>query len=101
MFIKNNLKINICGKLYTINLHEEEIRENNELVWGNIDFKTQNINIYKNLDSSRIFSILMHEIIHGVCDAANVDCKEKDVDRIANILSDTLIRNNIYSLCIE
>jgi len=75
---------------------------------GQIDYMTRTIRVYdKNPEKKKTdgfpFYVLMHEILHGIGDAAGIDVlntkisknAEKTVDLLANVLSDTLIRNDM------
>ena len=88
--------INICGTVFIIRELDATIKVGiTKESWGYIDYQESFINIYSKLEEQKKFKVLIHEIIHGCCEAANIDITEKENDTLANILSDTLIRNNL------
>jgi DNA phosphorothioation-dependent restriction protein DptG len=70
-----------------------------ESCWGQVDYWTRTIRIYKDkLRDVEVYKTLVHEIIHCVLDlmgAKKLSSNEQFVEQLANILTDTFIRNGL------
>jgi len=97
-------EINIIGKVYSViyvdNPSDVDVHKR-ESLWGQIDYWTSTIRIYKSDRSNEsIMQTLMHEIIHGVASLLHMkldaDDMENEVDILASAITDTIIRNNLF-----
>jgi len=95
-------KINIMGTPYTVVYCEKASdvdSHGKEALWGHIDYWDCVIRALKgNRPTVEIWKTLMHEILHGIANSADITClKDKanhdELDVLAEILTDTLIRN--------
>jgi Zn-dependent peptidase ImmA (M78 family) len=90
-------KINIVGYIYNICICRDmadipDIEERKS--FGSIDYLKRVIYIYEEASSSML-NTLIHEIVHGCCDSGGLNLKENEIERFANILTDTLLRNKL------
>lgn len=92
--------VNILGVDYKIEYVDKpsdvDIYKQTSL-WGQIDFWTRTIRIYKNeRPLEDIWGTILHEIIHGISEALhlkNVDDENDTADLLGMALADLLIRN--------
>jgi len=94
--------VNILGKTYSITYVDKpsdvDIHGYTSL-WGQIDYWTRTIRIYDNGRSCEdIWHSIMHETLHGITNALNMDVLEgkdceDDVDLLALALVDVFFRN--------
>ena len=94
--------VNILGIKYTIEYCDNPVEvdiNKRESFWGQIDFWTRTIRIYRqDRPVEDIWQTLFHEIIHGLVERLHMkalqDNKDDDeVDLLAMGLTDVLIRN--------
>lgn len=100
-------KVNILGIDYAIiyvdNPAEVDLYKRKSL-WGQIDYWTRTIRIYKyKRNSEDIFQTLMHEILHGISSALHLkwlddDKNHDELDLLALAMVDILQRNNWIDL---
>jgi len=79
--------------------------DHREPMFGNIDFWSRTIRIYKkDLQTVDVFKTLIHEIIHAVIEAARISEiseleKYEDItDLLTVLLTDTFLRNKFIKL---
>lgn len=98
-------KINIFSVEYTIEYCDKpsdvDINKRTSM-WGQIDYWSRTIRIYKGIQKTDIMVTIIHEVIHGIMDHLNLDTyitedNEGFVDTLATGLVDTLMRNNLIS----
>ena len=70
-----------------------------ESLWGQIDMWSRTIRIYDNCRSIEdIWQTIIHEVLHGICDALKLKLNDEDrhdeLDILALALNDVLFRNN-------
>lgn len=87
--------INIMGHTYKVTQCEIVTNENSKVLWGEISYTRQEIRVTTKKPCPDPMSTLIHEIVHGCCDDGGIELDEANVERLANILTDTLIRNGI------
>lgn len=87
--------LKILGQLYTLEVVEEISRS--DLLNGMIDHDNQIIYIRKSLPEEKKKEVLLHEVIHGISEALDMDLKEKAVQMLARSLYDFLTANQIIS----
>jgi len=87
--ISNNLPkmVTIFSKEFSITYVEEfsEVdRAKEESLYGQVDYRTNSIRIYKPKDYSleNTWHILLHEIVHIIKDNMNVDFQQDEEERI-------------------
>ena len=93
-------KVVILGKTYTIeyvdNPAEVDILKR-EALWGQIDYWTRTIRIYKNKrELEDVWVTIIHEVLHGILTDLQIKALKEQEDDIALLslgLTDTLIRN--------
>ena len=103
----------ICGKKYKVEYTRDMVDadiDKRKAVWGQIDFHTRTIRIFKGKDDnardcSDILDSLIHEIIHGIIQENNLfrtvisrKSEEMFVANFASLLADTLVRNRIVEI---
>ncbi len=91
-------KINILGAVYQI--QEVEVVNKEEPRKGEIDFLTGVIKIDKNMPQELKEQVLMHEILHAVCDLLGYEklCfDEKKVQGLATALHQIFKSQTIFS----
>lgn len=96
-------EVNVLGKRYSIVYVDDALDVDpykRRLLWGYIDYRTRTIRVHgKGVKSEDVWHTIIHEIIHAIGKALNIDnlCNaagEKDVDLLALALTDVLIRND-------
>ncbi len=94
--------INILGITYTIqyvNNPTEVDMNKRESLWGQIDYWTRKIRIYKNdRPLEDIWKTIFHEILHGIAEELHLNEikeNEKTIDLLATGITDVLFRNNL------
>lgn len=87
--------LKILGQIHTIKIEDEISRSN--LLNGMIDHDNQIIYIRKSLPDEKKKEVLLHEVIHGISEALDMDLKEEAVQMLARSLYDFLTTNQIIS----
>lgn len=87
-------RVNILGVVYKIE-YTKDILEGDAV--GAIDYVDRTITIRNSGDAVDVWGTIMHEVLHGVVHGAgaplHLKMKHEDLDRLAVVLADTLIRN--------
>lgn len=95
-------EVNIVGIVYKIEYFDRPSDVDvfkRASVWGQCDFWTRTIRVYKNdLSNREIWNTIMHEVLHAIVEALNLggeklDDDDKTVDVLAITLVDVLVRN--------
>ncbi len=99
--------VNILGCEYTITYVDKpsdvDILQH-ESFWGQIDYWTHSIRIYqKGLSERDIFEILVHEVLHGICNRLklkelNKDENHDELDLMAMAVTDFLYANKLLNM---
>jgi hypothetical protein len=100
-------KVNILGLSYTIDYVDcptEVDVHNRESCFGQIDYWTRTIRVYKKDQSvEAIWRTLLHEVLHGIANDLNLSLNEenkhKELDVLSIALADFLIRNGLLITC--
>lgn len=87
--------LKILGQVHVLEIVDEISRSN--LLNGMIDHDNQIIYIRKSLPAEKKKEVLLHEVIHGISEALDMDLKEKAVQMLARSLYDFLTTNQIIS----
>lgn len=87
--------LKILGQVHALEIVDEISRSN--LLNGMIDHDNQIIYIRKSLPTEKKKEVLLHEVIHGISEALDMDLKEKAVQMLARSLYDFLTANQIIS----
>nr|DAT62787.1 MAG TPA: Protein of unknown function (DUF3920) [Caudoviricetes sp.] len=87
--------LKILGQVHTIEVVDEISKS--DLLNGMIDHDNQIIYIRKSLPPEKKKEVLLHEVIHGISEALDMDLKEKVVQMLARSLYDFLTTNQIIS----
>lgn len=87
--------LKILGQVYTLEVVDEISRS--DPLNGMIDHDNQIIYIRKSLPEEKKKEVLLHEVIHGISEALDMDLKEKAVQMLARSLYDFLTANQIIS----
>ena len=87
--------LKILGQVHALEIVDEISRSN--LLNGMIDHDNQIIYIRKSLPAEKKKEVLLHEVIHGISEALDMDLKEKAVQMLARSLYDFLTANQIIS----
>lgn len=87
--------LKILGQVHALEIVDEISRSN--LLNGMIDHDNQIIYIRKSLPTEKKKEVLLHEVIHGISEALDMDLKEKAVQMLARSLYDFLTTNQIIS----
>lgn len=87
--------LKILGQVHTIEVVDEISKS--DLLNGMIDHDNQIIYIRKSLPTEKKKEVLLHEVIHGISEALDMDLKEKAVQMLARSLYDFLTTNQIIS----
>lgn len=87
--------LKILGQVHTIEVVDDISRS--DLLNGMIDHDNQIIYIRKSLPTEKKKEVLLHEVIHGISEALDMDLKEKAVQMLARSLYDFLTANQIIS----
>ena len=87
--------LKILGQVHTIEVVDEISRS--DLLNGMIDHDNQITCIRKSLPTEKKKEVLLHEVIHGISEALDMDLKEKAVQMLARSLYDFLTTNQIIS----
>ncbi len=87
--------LKILGQVYTLEVVDEISRS--DPLNGMIDHDNQIIYIRKSLPETKKKEVLLHEVIHGISEALDMDLKEKAVQMLARSLYDFLTANQIIS----
>mgnify|MGYP000929838193 FL=1 len=87
--------LKILGQVHIIEVVDEISRS--DLLNGMIDHDNQIIYIKKSLPEEKKKEVLLHEVIHGISEALDMDLKEKAVQMLARSLYDFLTTNQIIS----
>ena len=98
-------RVNILGVVYSItycdNPAEVDIYKRQSL-WGQIDFWTRTIRIYRNGQPPQdVWHTIWHEVVHGIVQALHMKALKEDedeVDLLALALVDVLARNGWMTL---
>ena len=69
--------------------HDGEASE----MFGQISFVQRSIRVYANPNPDAFMETLLHEVVHGVCDASGVNLSEEQIKPLSRCLYDTLKRN--------
>ena len=88
-------KINILSNIYKVVLQDEVISNEQTILFGEIAYRDREIRIKSKEPCPDPRTTLIHEIIHGCCTEGGIELDENNVNRLANILTDTLIRNEL------
>lgn len=99
-------KVNIVGTDYTVQYCKSSSDVNvhkRESLWGEIDYWTTTIRVYKERCTVELWKTIFHEILHGLAQELNLTMlKNKDnhdeLDVLASVLVDTLIRNGWFAV---
>ena len=93
----------ILGKRYTIEYKDNPAEVDlykRESLWGQIDYWTRSIRVYKHETTSEedVWHSLIHEVFHGIAVALKLkafkdNANHDDLDLLALTLTDVLIRN--------
>lgn len=97
--------INVLGKKYQVTYVDKpsEVDINGrESLWGQIDYWTRTIRIYKNnRQDEDVWHSILHEILHGIVTELKVKSlygndrqQHDDLDLIALAIADVLFRND-------
>lgn len=87
--------LKILGQVHALEIVDEISRSN--LLNGMIDHDNQIIYIRKSLPLEKKKEVLLHEVIHGISEALDMELKEKAVQMLARSLYDFLTTNQIIS----
>lgn len=87
--------LKILGQVYTLEVVDEISRS--DPLNGMIDHDNQIIYIRNSLPEEKKKEVLLHEVIHGISEALDMDLKEKAVQMLARSLYDFLTTNQIIS----
>ena len=87
--------LKILGQVHALEIVDDISRSN--LLNGMIDHDNQIIYIRKSLPTEKKKEVLLHEVIHGISEALDMDLKEKAVQMLARSLYDFLTTNQIIS----
>lgn len=92
--------LKILGQVHTVEVVDEISKS--DLLNGMIDHDNQIIYIRKSLPTEKKKEVLLHEVIHGISEALDMealdmDLKEKAVQMLARSLYDFLTTNQIIS----
>lgn len=76
-------KIRIGGVEYEVK-HVENLREGNQILYGQISYEDCEIRLSTTDGDGHQFRCitLIHEILHGIADHANLDIKKADTEKI-------------------
>ena len=95
-------KVNILGKEYTVEVVEKpsdvDINKQDSL-WGQVDYWTRTIRVYKAVNINDQLHVLLHEMVHAIVEELHIDSisRAKDYENIVDLLAlglmDTLTRN--------
>ena len=88
-------KINILSNIYKVVLLDEVVSSDQTILFGEISYRDREIRIKVKEPCPDPLITLIHEIIHGCCNEGGIDLDESNVNRLGNILTDTLIRNGL------
>lgn len=106
--MKKPQSVNILGAVYAIEYVKEpmvEDEDNTRVSIGHISYVDRKILVYdRNRGLSDLWDTILHEVVHGIVEEMFIrafepdethkhDGKHDDLGRLANGLSDTLIRN--------
>lgn len=90
-------KIKIMSKTYTIKYHKNPSEvdiHNRESLWGQVDFWSQSIRIYKGENKEDdIWHTILHEILHVISNELHIEVSEsgklnsKDNEKVIDLLS--------------
>ena len=73
----NNRKVNNMNQIKILGieykLEEVEQVNKNQRLFGEIDFVNQTIKIEKDLNEDRKKQVLLHEILHGICEQLGIE----------------------------
>jgi len=97
-------KIKIFDVTYTIDYFDNPAdvdRNKRESLWGQVDFWTRTIRIYKNdRESGDIMQTVWHEVLHAVCNSLHIETEggelendEKTIDLLAVSINTILLDN--------
>ena len=87
--------VTILGKKYKISEQDRVLSDDSRVLWGEIRYSKMEIAISTKTPCPDPLHTLIHEIVHGCCDDGGIELDEKNVTRLASILSDTLTRNGL------
>ncbi len=99
-------KVNILGIEYSIEYKDTPSEVdifNRESLWGQIDYWTRSIRIYRNdLSSEDIWSSIIHEVLHGIVETFHLSSlksndNHEELDLLALALADVLFRNDWFN----
>lgn len=97
-------EINILGVVYQVEYVDKPSEVDvfkRESLWGQIDYWTRTIRVYKN-DRPRedLWQTVLHEVIHGIAEALHLSSldatdqtKHEHLDMLALALTDVMFRN--------
>lgn len=93
--------VDVCGIEYTVELVEDSIDAEEE--YGRISFQARVIRIQDHKDDMVNMQTLIHEVLHAISHhyALHLDDteeKHEQMDVLASVLVDTLVRSDILSL---
>ena len=95
-------EIKMLSKVYEIQYHPLACPEDQEdVLWGKINFTEHNIKIYNTDKSSdiEIWNTLMHELLHLIVEMLQInfkkDSEEKVVDNISTMMVHLFKENNL------
>lgn len=108
-------KLNIMGKIYKVQYVHDMVQVDVDkrcALWGQVDYYSRTIRIWKGnkkwpRQKADMLETLLHEIIHAllqdnklVMNLIKLEDKNKEefVDNMANLLSDTLLRNDLIKI---
>ena len=96
-------KFNFLGTTFDVVMKDnasEVDSDGRKACFGQIDSWDCSIRLYRQRKIVEIRKTLVHELIHLICDWIRTDTlnpTETDVDQIAELLYDTLARNNLWN----
>lgn len=105
-------KLNIMGKNYKVEYVDKMTDvdvDKRKAIWGQVDYWSRTIRIWKGdkkwqRQKNDLWETIIHEIIHAILEdnkvlkdliKLNDTHKEKFVDNLAVLITDTLLRNNL------
>lgn len=98
-------KVIIFGTPYTITYCDNPAEVDmykRESLWGQIDYWTCTIRIYKNVTPMvEVWKSIFHELLHGLAHEAKIKMlmdkdNHEELDLLAGVLVDTMVRNGWF-----
>ena len=85
-------KVELVDRLKDVDI-DGEAKE----LFGQISFHRRVIRLYADPNSDAFLETMLHEIVHGVCDASGITLTEEQIKPFSRCLYDTLSRNGLLA----